>query len=98
MFQSYRNQSVDLEAKQFTGVYMMGTLVVKRLNLRAYNFTIFCLSLFICLKNGSLDFSNIMEPNFLEKSLFPQYLEKKRARIAQNEVFDVSSKKYRPVC
>ena len=29
MFSSYRNQSVDL---QLTGFYMMGTLVVKRLN------------------------------------------------------------------
>ena len=32
MFPSYRNKSVDLQTNQLTGFCMMGTLVVKRLN------------------------------------------------------------------
>ena len=50
MFQSYRNESLDLQSKSSDGFYMMGTLVVKGLKKIYWNYgisSVFCF--FFCL-------------------------------------------------
>ena len=81
MFRSYRNQSVDLLAFQLTGFYMMGTLVVKRLNFIKSGTSKHFVLLLNCL---TID---LLKPYLNIRYFFPENI----LKLKRNSVFDEKS-------